>query len=111
MIVGEMSAYSVVFMTNRSKGFRSATRMKFTKHVREHGAIHVNRVIQDLRLGAKVVVVVDSSTMKGQPHGRYQGRVGVVAERRGRAYVVEVRDGGTIKKIISRPEHLKVVAA
>ncbi len=98
-------------MTNRSKGFRSATRMKFTKHVREHGAIHVTRVIQDLKLGAKVVVVVDSGTMKGQPHARYQGRVGVVAERRGRAYVVEVRDGGTIKKIISRPEHLKVVAA
>jgi len=85
--------------------------MKFTKHAREHGAIHVTRVIQDLKLGAKVVVMVDSSTMKGQPHARYHGRVGVVAERRGRAYVVNVKDGGTIKKIISRPEHLKVVAA
>jgi len=98
-------------MTNRSKGFRSATRMKFTKHVRERGAVYVTRVIQDIKPGTKVVIVVDSSTMKGQPHARYQGRVGVVAEQRGRAYVVEVRDGGSIKKIISRPEHLKVVGA
>jgi large subunit ribosomal protein L21e len=85
--------------------------MKFKKHVRERGAIHVTKVIQDLKPGAKVVVVVDSSVMKGQPHARYQGRVGVVTEKRGRAYVVEVKDGGTIKRIISRPEHLKVVAA
>jgi len=98
-------------MTNRSKGFRSATRMKFTKHVREHGAIRVSRVIQDLKPGTKVTVVVDSSVMKGQPHSRYQGRMGVVTEQRGRAYVVEIPDGGSIKKIISRPEHLKAVGA
>ncbi len=98
-------------MVKRSKGYRSATRMKFTKHVRERGAIPVSRVIQDLKPGAKVMVTIDSSVVKGQPHSRYHGKVGVVAERRGRAYVVEVRDGGSTKKIISRPEHLRVVGA
>ena len=98
-------------MTNRSKGYRSATRMKFTKHVREHGAIRVSRVTQDLKPGAKVTVIIDSAVVKGQPHSRYQGRVGVVTEQRGRAYVVEIQDGGSIKRIISRPEHLRVVGA
>ncbi|MBA7624536.1 hypothetical protein ES703_31945 [subsurface metagenome] len=57
----------------------------------------------------KVTIILDPSVVKGQPHPRYHGRVGVVKERRGRAYVVEIRDGGSIKKVISRPEHLRSV--
>ncbi len=43
------------------------------------------------------------------PHPRYHGRIGIVTERRGRAYVVDVQDGGSIKKVISRPDHLRVM--
>ena len=40
------------------------------------------------------------------PHRRYHGRVGVVKEKRGRAYVVNVTQGDAVKEIIVRPEHL-----
>lgn len=90
---------------------RSKSRKKLTKHPRQRGLTPVSRAVQDLTVGAEVSIILDPSVVKGQPHHRYHGRTGVIRERRGRAYVVEVRDGGAIKKIISRPEHLKVVEA
>jgi len=98
-------------MARRSKGYRSKSRGKLTKHVRERGLSPVSRVIQELGPGTKVAIILDPSVVKGQPHPRYHGTMGVVQERCGRAFVVEVRDGGSIKKVISRPEHLRVVKA
>lgn len=96
-------------MAKRSKGYRSKSRRKLTKHVRERGLSPLSRVIQEFDLGMKVSIILDPGVVKGQPHPRYHGRIGVVKERRGRAYVVEIRDGGAIKKVISRPEHLRAV--
>ncbi|MGC8816265.1 MAG: 50S ribosomal protein L21e [Candidatus Hadarchaeum sp.] len=98
-------------MSGRSKGLRSKSRKKLTKHPREKGLSPVSRAVQDLPVGSKVSIILDPGVVKGQPHPRYHGRTGVISERRGRAYVVDVRDGGSIKKIISRPEHLRLVEA
>ena len=96
-------------MARRSKGLRSKSRGKLTKHPRQLGLSPVSRAVQELPVGTRVAIILDPGVVKGQPHPRYHGRVGTIQERRGRAYVVEVRDGGSIKRIISRPEHLKVV--
>lgn len=109
-MLGEPITYGVI-MAKRSKGFRSKSRRKLTKHVRERGLSPVSRVIQQLGPGTKVAIILDPGIARGQPHPRYHGRIGVVQERCGRAYVVEVRDGGSIKKVISRPEHLRMVGA
>lgn len=98
-------------MSGRSKGLRSKGRKKLTKHPRQRGLSPVSRAVQDLSPGTKVSIILDPSVIKGQPHHRYHGRTGVISERRGRAYVVDVRDGGKIKRVISRPEHLRVVEA
>ncbi|MBU4490902.1 MAG: 50S ribosomal protein L21e, partial [Euryarchaeota archaeon] len=37
---------------------------------------------------------------------KFQGRTGKVKGQRGRAYIVEVRDGGLMKEVIALPEHL-----
>ena len=97
-------------MGKKSKGYKRRTR-RLRKHVRRRGLPPISKAIQELDLGSRVTIVVDPSVPKGQPHRRYHGKVGVVAERRGGAYVVEVSDGNSIKRIISRPEHLKVVSA
>ena len=64
---------------------------------------------QELAIGSRVTIIIDPTVHKGQPHHRYQGRVGLIREKRGRAYVVEIKDGGKIKKVVSGPEHLRVV--
>lgn len=96
-------------MVKRSKGYRRASRSKLSKRVRERGVTPSSRVIQEFNPGDKVTILIDPSVVKGYPHPRYHGRVGKVVEKRGKAYVVEVRDGGLTKKIISRPEHLRRV--
>lgn len=40
------------------------------------------------------------------PHRRYQGKVGKIIGKRGRAYLVSVTLGDKEKVIIVRPEHL-----
>ena len=96
-------------MVRRSKGYRRASRSKLSKRPRERGIPPASRVVQEFGQGDKVMIFIDASVVKGQPHPRYHGRVGTVVERRGKAYVIEIRDGGKTKKIISRPEHLRVV--
>ncbi len=93
----------------KPKGYRRRTRKKLRKNVRERGIPPVSRIIQDFPPGTKVTIDIDPSIDKGQPHSRYQGGTGTIAERRGRAFVVELKKGNQIKKVISRPEHLKAV--
>ncbi|MDI6642985.1 MAG: 50S ribosomal protein L21e [Candidatus Hodarchaeaceae archaeon] len=96
-------------MARRSKGLRSKSRGKLTKHPRQQGLSPVSMAVQELPVGSRVAIILDPGVVKGQPHPRFHGRVGIVQERRGRAYVVEIMDGGSRKRIISRPEHLRMV--
>jgi len=68
--------------------------------------VTVSRAMEELREGERVVLRIEPSLQEGRPHPRYQGRVGVVRGRRGKAYEVEITDGGKIKKVIILPEHL-----
>lgn len=95
-------------MSGRSKGYKSKSRGKLSKRVREKGVFSTDRIIQNFEPGSRATILIDPSVPKGQPHHRYHGRTGIIREKRGRAYVVEIRDGGSTKSIISRPEHLKM---
>jgi large subunit ribosomal protein L21e len=53
--------------------------------------------------------MVNPAVQKGMPHRRYHGRVGSIAEKRGRAYVIEVSSGKSPRQIIARPEHIEPV--
>jgi len=96
-------------MGRRSKGIKGHARKKLTKNPRDRGQTPVSRSIQELSVGSKVAILIDSGVVGGQPHQRYHGRIGVVNRKMGRAYVVEFRDGGKTKRVISAPEHLKLV--
>jgi len=51
--------------------------------------------------------MIDSGVQKGMPHRRFQGKIGTIAEKRGRAYVVEILTGDEKRNVIARPEHLQ----
>ncbi len=93
-------------MVKSSKGFRSRSRGTFTKEVRERGLPPVTRFLREFPVGARVSVRIEPSDPHGQPHPRYQGRTCTVLGRRGRAYLVEFRDGGKRKELIADPIHL-----
>ena len=94
-------------MVKASKGIMERTRQKFRKRARERGLSPITRALQKFGEGDRVTIVIDSGVHAGQPHKRFHGLTGVVVENRGRAYVVDVRFGGKIKKAIVLPEHLR----
>jgi len=97
-------------LVKASKGGRRRTRYVMQKRARDRGLSPITRVFLKLEVGDKANVNLDPSIHKGQPHVRFHGKTGTVTGKRGSAYLLDVRDGGKMKKIIVRPEHLRKAA-
>ena len=93
-------------MVKSSKGFRSRSRGTFTKEVRARGLPPVSRFLREFPVGSRVIVRLEPSSPRGQPHPRYQGRTCTVIGRVGRAYRLEFLDGGKRKELVSLAIHL-----
>ncbi|MFB0566976.1 MAG: 50S ribosomal protein L21e [Candidatus Bathyarchaeia archaeon] len=91
----------------KSKGYRHKTRALLKRKPREKGKTGLSKILRKYTSGEKVVVKIDPSIHKGMPHRRYHGRIGVIAKKRGQAYIVNVTQGDAEKQIIVRPEHLE----
>ena len=94
----------------RSHGIRNKGRAVLRRKPRDRGKIPLGSLLANYSLGQRVLILINPAVQKGMPHRRYQGRIGVVAEKRGRSYVLTVASGGKYPRtIISRPEHIKPV--
>ena len=93
-------------MVKSSKGFRSRSRGTFTKEVRERGLPPPSRFYRRFEVGDRVVVRLEPSSARGQPHPRYQGRTCTVLGRVGDAYRLGFVDGGKRKELLSLAIHL-----
>jgi large subunit ribosomal protein L21e len=91
----------------KSTGYRRSTRKLATKPTREKGKPKIGKLLIKHQVGDMVIVKIDSSTQKSLPHRRFHGKIGKVLEHRGRAYVVSVPQGDSVKEITVRPEHLE----
>ena len=85
----------------RSRGFRSKTRNKL-----KGGRFSLAESLKTFKIGESVRVKINPAVHNGMPFSRYQNSQGVVTEQRGRAYIVDIKDGNKKKTLISRPEHL-----
>lgn len=93
-------------MGRAAKGYRRKTRYLLKRNPRERGKTGLSKILNEYKPDEKVVVKIDPSVHKGMPHRRYHGKIGIIVERRGRSYVVNVPQGKAIKEIIVRPEHI-----
>lgn len=91
----------------KSNGPRRKSRSVLTKRVREKGKLGLSRLLVKYEVGDKVVINIDPGIHKGMPHRRYQGKVGTVVEKRGKAVIVDIPQRKTSKYIIAGPEHVK----
>lgn len=94
-------------MVKASKGIMEGTRQKLSRSARERGLSPITRALQTFEVGDKATIVIDGSVQKGWPHHRFHGMTGTVVEKRGRAYVLDVRFGGKMKRAVVLPEHLR----
>ncbi|MFW9779643.1 MAG: 50S ribosomal protein L21e [Candidatus Heimdallarchaeota archaeon] len=98
-------------MVKKSKGTNFRTRRVFSKHPRNRGLPPISHSLREYAIDSRVNIVIEPSVQKGRPHRRFHGKTGIVLEKRGASYVVQVTDGKAKKKIIARPEHLRTQIA
>jgi len=90
-----------------SKGYRNRTRKLLSKEPRERGRPGLRRLLYEYKEGDTVVIDICSNFISTAPHRRYQGRAGIVVGKRGRAYLIKVREGDSEKLIITTKDHIK----
>lgn len=91
-----------------SKGYRSQTRDLLTKDEEKRGTTKRFLEIQNLDIGDKVVISIDSSFHKGMPHRRYHGKIATVVSKRGRSFELETSKGNKKVRLLVRPQHMRI---
>jgi large subunit ribosomal protein L21e len=90
-----------------SNGPRQATRNKLQNDARNRGTSPPQRSVEEYDEGEKVHLKLDPSVPDGQFHPRFNGRTGTVVGKQGRAFKIEIKDGGVTKTVIAAPAHLR----
>ncbi|NPA23733.1 MAG: 50S ribosomal protein L21e [Crenarchaeota archaeon] len=94
-------------MVKRTHGYRFKCRKLLSKSPREKGRPGLIRWLYRYDIGEKVVIDIDPTYVTTAPHRRYQGKVGTIIGKRGRAYVIEIYLGDKRKIVVTTPDHIK----
>jgi len=78
------------------------------KQVRTRGKLQLSKYFQELKEGEFVSVVREPALRASFPE-RMQGRTGSVESKRGKAYVVKIKDQNKEKRFLIEPVHLKKI--
>lgn len=78
------------------------------KSPRTRGKLQFSRYFQELNPGDRVSVIKELSQKSNFPE-RLQGRTGVVDGKKGRVYVVKIKDLNKEKDFLIEPIHLKKI--
>ena len=96
-------------MVKRAGSFRSRTRKKLRKSPRSQGKIKVTSQLQTFEPGERVAIHIEPAIPNGMPHPKFKGRSGVVLEKVGNSYKVEVSDKNAKKILVVGGVHLAKV--
>ncbi len=78
------------------------------KPIRTRGKLQLSRWFQKLKKGDFVSVIKERSVESNFPK-RLQGRTGIVEGKRGKVYIVKVKDQDKEKEFLIEPIHLKKI--
>ena len=92
----------------RSHGYRRKTRHLLQVDGSKRRGL--TPLLREYKVSDKVIIDIDPRQVKGMPHRRFQGKVGVVEEVGRRTLTIRVPIGDKVKKVIARLEHVKPLA-
>ena len=73
-----------------SKGFRQGTRNKLKREVREK--FKPSDYLREFKENEKVIIKPTPISQKGMPYPKFTGKIGTIIGKRGRAYLVLIKD-------------------
>lgn len=78
------------------------------KNIKTSGKINLSQFFQELKEGDRVAIVREHSFNPSFPK-RIQGLSGVITGKKGKAYILKVKDGNESKNYIINAIHLKKI--
>ena len=78
------------------------------KKVRTRGKLQLSRYFQELKTGDSVAVIREPAVQSSFPT-RIQGRTGSIEDKKGKAYVVKIKEQNKEKRFLIEPIHLKKI--
>ena len=78
------------------------------KKIKTRVKLQLSRYFQEFKEGDSVAVVEEQAVQSSFP-GRIQGRTGIIAGKRGRSYIVKIKEINKEKQFIIEPVHLKKI--
>lgn len=94
-------------MVRKSKGTWFKSRHLLKKPARKKGMPPLSAILREYTNGDRITVILEPSVQRGRPHRRFHGKTGIIMGKRGKSYLINIKDMGREKLIISRPEHLR----
>ena len=91
-------------MGGKARGYRHKSRGILTK--KSHQPKGLTPLLREYKEEDKVVITIDPRKIKGMPHRRFQGRVGVVKKSMRRSLEIDVPVGRKVKKVTARVYHV-----
>jgi large subunit ribosomal protein L21e len=86
----------------KSHGYRRRTRSLLSSSEKRG----LTSLLREYSLNDRVVIKIDPSQVKGMPHRRFNGLVGVVKGVDRRVVTMEVPVGNKMKSVTARKEHI-----
>lgn len=78
------------------------------KPIRKRGKISFSKYFQRFKEGSSVAVIKENAIQSNFPI-KLQGRVGTIVEKRGKSYLVRIKDQNKDKEFLIEPVHLKKI--
>lgn len=75
------------------------------KQIRTRGKLKLSKYFQEIENGESVAFAREASVNSNIPK-KMQGKTGVVEGKRGRAYIVKIKDQNKLKRFLIEPIHL-----
>ncbi|MFH1125923.1 MAG: 50S ribosomal protein L21e [Candidatus Altiarchaeota archaeon] len=72
---------------------------------KDKGKVKIRKYMQSFKENDRASISINPS-YQSIPHPRYQGWTGKIVGTQGRAYFLEIKDGGKTKRLLVTPEHL-----
>ncbi len=86
----------------KSHGYRRRTRAL----LRQKELRGLSSLLREYAPKDKVVIKIDAAQVKGMPHRRFNGLVGVVRDVGRRVLTIDVPVGDKVKTVVARKEHV-----
>lgn len=96
-------------MVQRTGGQRRKTRFKLKKDVKSRSKISLSRYFQTFKEGDRVLLKAEPAVQKGMYLPRFHGNTGTVKGKRGRCYLIHIKDKSKEKDVLVHPVHLTKV--